>query len=90
MAESINGLDWWSSSFSLEDMNGFTSPIWVHFPQLPLMYWDSFNIAHMTIMIGEPLWMDEHSSYWGQSSFARACVRINLTHKLSPWFGLSA
>ncbi|KAL0911990.1 hypothetical protein M5K25_017930 [Dendrobium thyrsiflorum] len=55
VARSIIGLHRWTSSFSLEDMKGFPSPIWVCFPQIPLMYWDSSNIAHMAAMIGEPL-----------------------------------
>ncbi|KAL0922528.1 hypothetical protein M5K25_006518 [Dendrobium thyrsiflorum] len=71
VAGSIIGLDWWSRSFSLDDMKGFASPIWVQFPRLPLMYWDPSNITRMAAMVGEPLWMDEQSSSWGQSSYAR-------------------
>ncbi|KAL0924126.1 hypothetical protein M5K25_004935 [Dendrobium thyrsiflorum] len=50
------------------------------------MYWDPSNIARMAAMVGELLWMDEQSSSWGQSSYARVCVRIDLTQKLSSGF----
>ncbi|KAL0913762.1 hypothetical protein M5K25_017247 [Dendrobium thyrsiflorum] len=86
VAGSIIGLDRWSRSFSLDDMKGFASPIWVWFPRLPLMYWDPSNIARMAAMVGEPLWMDEQSLSWGQSYYARVCVRIDLTQKLSSGF----
>ncbi|XP_020686371.1 uncharacterized protein LOC110102357 [Dendrobium catenatum] len=65
-------------------MQGLHSPIWVCLPQLQLIYWDVNNITRIANGIGEPLWMDSHTSTWGKSSFACICVRIDLSQKLLP------
>ncbi|KAI0524626.1 hypothetical protein KFK09_004003 [Dendrobium nobile] len=77
-------MDKWTSTFSPSSLHGLHSPIWIRLPQLPLIYWDINNITRIANGIGEPLWMDSHTSTWGKSSFARICVRINLEQKLIP------
>ncbi|PKU64486.1 hypothetical protein MA16_Dca008409 [Dendrobium catenatum] len=79
----IIGLDRWTSTFLPNSLQGLQCPIWVRLPQLPLIYWDTNN-TRLTNVIGEPLWMDSHTSSWGKSSYARICVRIDLTQKMCP------
>ncbi|PKU87285.1 hypothetical protein MA16_Dca009433 [Dendrobium catenatum] len=38
----------------------------------------------MACILGEPLWMDAHTSTWEKSSFARICVRLDLSRPLRP------
>ncbi|PKU77542.1 Uncharacterized protein MA16_Dca018037 [Dendrobium catenatum] len=80
----IVGMDRWSPSASPNSLHGLHSPIWIRLPQLPLMYWDISNITRIANMLGDPLWMDSHTSTWGRSSFARICVRIDLSQQLMP------
>ncbi|XP_020704284.1 uncharacterized protein LOC110115410 [Dendrobium catenatum] len=84
IAGNIIGLDRWDSSCSPNSLHGLRSPIWIRLPQLPLIYWDINNITRIANSLGEPLWMDSHTNKWGRSSFARICVKIDLTQKLLP------
>ncbi|XP_020690227.1 uncharacterized protein LOC110105178 [Dendrobium catenatum] len=78
------GMDKWDSTCSPNSLHGLRSPIWICLPQLPLIYWDLKNITRIANSLGEPLWMDLHTSKWGRSSFARICVRIDVSQKLLP------
>ncbi|PKU59874.1 Uncharacterized protein MA16_Dca028263 [Dendrobium catenatum] len=80
----IIGMDRWSPSATPNSLHGLHSPIWIRLPQLPLMYWDINNITRIANMLGDPLWMDSHTSSWGRSSFARICVKIDLSQQLLP------
>ncbi|PKU61123.1 hypothetical protein MA16_Dca028275 [Dendrobium catenatum] len=82
IAGNIIGMDKWDSTCSPNSLHGLRSPIWICLPQLPLIYWDINNITRIANLLGEPLWMDSHTSKWGRSSFARICVRIDLSQKL--------
>ncbi|PKU61276.1 hypothetical protein MA16_Dca028216 [Dendrobium catenatum] len=84
IAGNIIGMDRWDSSCSPNSLHGLRSPIWIRLPQLPLIYWDINNITRIANSLGEPLWMDSHTSKWGRSSFARICVKIDLSQKLLP------
>ncbi|KAH0438322.1 hypothetical protein IEQ34_026108 [Dendrobium chrysotoxum] len=89
VAGSLLGLDRWSPQYSPSSLRGFHSAVWVRLPQLPLLYWDLTNLTCMANIIGEPLWMDEHTSSWGRSSFARICVRLDLSKPLRPGFWIN-
>ncbi|KAI0519069.1 hypothetical protein KFK09_006509 [Dendrobium nobile] len=84
IAGNILGMDKWSFSYSPASLNGLRSPIWIRLPQLPLLYWDYNNLNRLAHMLGEPLWMDGLTSRRGRSSFARICVRIDLSRNLLP------
>ncbi|XP_020702082.1 uncharacterized protein LOC110113749 [Dendrobium catenatum] len=75
-------MDKWDSTCSPNSLQGHHSPIWIRLPQLPLIYWDLNNITRISNSLGEPLWMDSHKSKWGRSSFARICVKIDVSQKL--------
>ncbi|XP_028551144.1 uncharacterized protein LOC114579729, partial [Dendrobium catenatum] len=77
-------LSLWSPSVTPNSLHGLHSPIWIRLPQLPLIYWDVSNITRIANMLGDPMWMDSHTSSWGRSSFARICVRIDLSQQLLP------
>ncbi|XP_020692234.1 uncharacterized protein LOC110106626 [Dendrobium catenatum] len=84
IAGNIIGMDRWDSTCSPNSLHGLRSSIWIRLPQLPLIYWDINNITRIANSLGEPLWMDAHTSKWVRSSFARICVRIDLSQKLLP------
>jgi len=77
-------MDKWTSYCSPNLLHGLRSQIWIQLPQLPIIYWDIKNITHIANALGEPLWMDSHTSSWGRSSFACICVRIDISKKLIP------
>ncbi|PKU73479.1 hypothetical protein MA16_Dca008043 [Dendrobium catenatum] len=76
------GLDRWSPDFSPTSMEGLSSPVWIHLPNLPLLYWDDDNISRIASRIGTPLWIDAQTGNWGRREYARVCVRMNLANKL--------
>ncbi|KAI0524652.1 hypothetical protein KFK09_004030 [Dendrobium nobile] len=82
IAGNIIGMDKWSPNSSPNSLHGMHSPIWIRLPQLPLIYWDVDNINRIANMFGDPLWMDLHTSSWGKSSYARICVRIDVSQWL--------
>lgn len=82
VAGHIIGLDKWKPSIASKSLEGFTSPVWIRLPNLPLEYWDSQNLARLAASVGEPMLMDEQTSSWGRCSYARVCVRIDLARKL--------
>lgn len=82
LAGNIVRLDKWSTIFNPDSLDAMTSPIWIRLPQLPLLYWDNNSLARVASFIGEPLWLDHQTNSWGQSMYARVCIRINLAEKL--------
>ncbi|KAI0531063.1 hypothetical protein KFK09_000613 [Dendrobium nobile] len=84
IASNIVGMDKWTPNSSPSSLQGMHSPIWIRLPQLPLIYWDADNINRIANMLGDPLWMDSHTSSWGKSSYARICVRIDISQRLLP------
>ncbi|KAI0519785.1 hypothetical protein KFK09_007246 [Dendrobium nobile] len=78
----IVGMDKWSSSFSPESQKGITSPVWIHFPCLPLSYWDEDNISRIASMIGVPMFLDGNSFKRGKREYAHCCVRTDMERKL--------
>ncbi|KAL0906199.1 hypothetical protein M5K25_024673 [Dendrobium thyrsiflorum] len=76
------GLSKWAPDFDPESMNGLFSPVWVRFPNLPLIYWDKKNINRIASMIGRPIWYDEITNVWGKSSYARVCISLDISKQL--------
>ncbi|KAL0925197.1 hypothetical protein M5K25_003512 [Dendrobium thyrsiflorum] len=81
---SLIGLDRWTPEYSPSSLQGLHSAVWVRLPQLPLLYWDLTNLSRIASILGELLWMDEHPTTWCRSSFARLCIRLDLTKPLRP------
>ncbi|KAL0914435.1 hypothetical protein M5K25_014781 [Dendrobium thyrsiflorum] len=80
---SLIAMDCWTPTYSRNSRLELRFAIWVRLPHLPLL-WDHVNLFRIASILGEPLWMDEHTSAWGRSSFARVCVRLDLTKRLRP------
>ncbi|KAL0910541.1 hypothetical protein M5K25_021534 [Dendrobium thyrsiflorum] len=81
---SLLGMVKWTSDYIPNSLARLHSSVWVRLPQLPLLYWDVTNLNRIANFIGEPLWLDSHTSAWGRSSFARMCVRLDLSKPLLP------
>ncbi|KAL0907860.1 hypothetical protein M5K25_022306 [Dendrobium thyrsiflorum] len=82
IAGHLIGLSKWSPSFDPNFMEGLFTPVWVRFPNLPLLYLDKKNIAPISSMIGRPLWFDEVTNIWGKGSYARACICLDISKQL--------
>ncbi|KAL0916021.1 hypothetical protein M5K25_013500 [Dendrobium thyrsiflorum] len=82
IAGRLIGISKWSPSFDPNSMEGLVTPIWVRFPQLPLLYWDNKNIARIASMIGKPLWFDDLTNMCGNSSYARVCICLDISKQL--------
>ncbi|KAL0919941.1 hypothetical protein M5K25_009032 [Dendrobium thyrsiflorum] len=82
VAGSIIGLDCWSPALSSSTLRGFSSPVWIRFPGLPLEYWDATNLGRLATSIGEPLFMDGPTRDLSRCAFARICVRLDLSRSL--------
>ncbi|KAL0919939.1 hypothetical protein M5K25_009030 [Dendrobium thyrsiflorum] len=82
VAGHIIGLDRWSPSLSVSSLRGFSSPVWIRLPNLPLEYWDNINLGRLASAVGEPLFMDGLTSEFHRCAYARLCVRLDLGRPL--------
>lgn len=57
-------------------------PIWVLFPQLPLVYWGDMSIGKIASAIGNPLLTDECTSKKLRVSYARVLIEVDVTKEL--------
>ncbi|KAL0927376.1 hypothetical protein M5K25_001540 [Dendrobium thyrsiflorum] len=84
ISASLLGMVRWSPNYVPNSLSGLHASIWIRLPQLPLLYWDIDNLTRMANFVSEPLWLDAHTSTWGRSSYARMCVRLDLSKPLIP------
>ncbi|XP_020681757.2 uncharacterized protein LOC110099070, partial [Dendrobium catenatum] len=82
VARQIIGVEQWAAGLSSKSLRGFTSPVWIRLPNLPLEYWDASNLVRLAEGIGDPLLMDEQTKLLNRCAFARICVRLDLSKRL--------
>ncbi|KAI0493943.1 hypothetical protein KFK09_024072 [Dendrobium nobile] len=82
VAGQIIGVDQWTTGLSAKSLKGFTSPVWIRLPNLPLEYRDEANLARLAMGIREPLFRDEQTKLWNRCAFARMCIRLDLSKRL--------
>lgn len=61
----------WTADFVLKDDVLRVMPIWVMFPQLPLVFWGEKSIGKIAIALGKPRMMDECTAKKLRVSYAR-------------------
>ncbi|XP_058732852.1 uncharacterized protein LOC131604428 [Vicia villosa] len=72
----------WNPKFTLHDDILRVLPIWVMFPQLPLIYWGERSMGKIASAIGKPLMTDECTSKKLRVSYARVLVEVDVTKEL--------
>ncbi|KAL0919934.1 hypothetical protein M5K25_009025 [Dendrobium thyrsiflorum] len=82
VAGHIIGIDRWSPALSPSNLRGFSSPVWIRLPNLPLEYWDDTNLGRLASSIGEPLFTDIPTPELSRCNYARICVRLELGRPL--------
>lgn len=56
--------------------------VWVHFPDLPVEYFDYNFLMRIGELIGEPKNIDEATSLVSRGRFARMCIEVDITKPL--------
>ncbi|XP_058774501.1 uncharacterized protein LOC131648792 [Vicia villosa] len=72
----------WTPEFQLKDDLLRVLPLWVIFPQLPLLYWGEESIGKIASALGKPLMMDECTAKKLRVSYARVLIEIDVTTEL--------
>ncbi|XP_058777012.1 uncharacterized protein LOC131651365 [Vicia villosa] len=75
----------WSPKFTLQDDILRVLPIWVMFPQLPLVYWGEKSIGKIASAIGKPLMTDECTTKKLRVSYARVLIEVDVTKELKNY-----
>ncbi|KAG0470660.1 hypothetical protein HPP92_017360 [Vanilla planifolia] len=83
------GLDVWTPNFRPSTNSAMHAPVWVRFPALPLLYWDTENIIRIAKSIGDPILLDGWTGDLQRSTYARVCVRMDLSKPLKPGMWLT-
>ena len=52
-------------------------PIWVHFYNIPLEYWNQEGLSYIASMIGKPLHVDKMTASRRRITYARICIEID-------------
>ncbi|XP_058763772.1 uncharacterized protein LOC131637201 [Vicia villosa] len=72
----------WTPTFTLEDDVLRVLPVWVIFPQLPLVYWGDKSIGKIASAIGKPVITDECIRKKLRVSYARVLIEVDVTREL--------
>ncbi|XP_058784859.1 uncharacterized protein LOC131659723 [Vicia villosa] len=75
----------WTHKFTLQDDILRVLPIWVMFPQLPLVYWGEKSLGKITSAIGKPLMTDECTAKKLRVSYARVLIEVDVTKELKQY-----
>lgn len=72
----------WTPEFTLKDDLLRVLPIWVVFPQLPLMFWGENSLGKIASALGKTLITDECSSKKLSVSYERVLIEVDFTMEL--------
>ncbi|PNX83937.1 hypothetical protein L195_g039987 [Trifolium pratense] len=72
----------WTPEFTLKDDLLRVLPIWVTFPQLPLIFWGEKSIGKIASALGKPMMTDECTAKKLRVSYARVLIEIDVTTEL--------
>lgn len=57
-------------------------PLWIKFPNLPLLCWGSDSLSRISSLLGVPMFSDEYTTNQDRVSFARVLVEVDITSSL--------
>ena len=66
----------WEPHMSIEKDRISRIPIWVHFFNVPLEYWNQEGLSYIASMIGKPLHVDKMTVTRRQIIYARICIEV--------------
>jgi hypothetical protein len=75
----------WTLDFTLKDDLLRVLPIWVTFPQLPLIFWGEKSIGKIASAIGKPMMTDECTAKKLRVSYARVLIEVAVTIELTNY-----
>ncbi|XP_058776403.1 uncharacterized protein LOC131650721 [Vicia villosa] len=78
----------WKADFKMLDDMIRTLPLWVMFPQLPLMFWGEKSIGKISSALGKPLMTDECTAKKLRVSYARVLIEIDVTKELPQYINI--
>ena len=68
----------WKPGMDMLNIQLSSIPIWVRFYNIPLEYWTSTCLGHITSTVGIPLHLDPLTENQTKLSFARICVEVGV------------
>lgn len=78
----------WEPNFDPRDAKPSKLLAWVHFPALPVEYFDDEFLVKIGKNAGRPIKVDNTTSLVSKGSFARVCVEIDISKPLISKFTL--
>lgn len=72
----------WTADFKFAKEDLKLVPIWVQFPQLPLVLWGTTSLGKIASALGKPMYMDECTSKKLRVSFARVMIEVDISKQL--------
>lgn len=78
----------WTSDFKLRDDLLRVVPIWVIFPQLPLVFWGDKSIGKISSAFGKSLMTDECTTKKLRVSYARVLIGVDVTTELKDYMNI--
>ncbi|KAL0427388.1 UNVERIFIED_CONTAM: hypothetical protein Slati_2913600 [Sesamum latifolium] len=73
----------WEPSLALRKYKNTQVPIWIKLRQLPIEFWTNEGLSTVASGIGRPLYPDAITKACTRLDFARVCVMLDITSKLS-------
>ncbi|XP_058745862.1 uncharacterized protein LOC131618712 [Vicia villosa] len=73
----------WTPDFTMKDDMIKIVPIWVTFPQLPLVFWGEKCIGKVASVIGKPLMTDECTDKKLRVSYVRVLIEVDISTELT-------
>ena len=77
----------WCPNFDPETATTNSILAWIHFPCLPIEYYDEEFLMRVGSHVGKPIKIDANTSDASCGKFARICVELDLQKPLCPSFG---
>ncbi|XVF24392.1 hypothetical protein REPUB_Repub13aG0124000 [Reevesia pubescens] len=74
----------WTPCFRSEEATIDSVAAWVHFPGMPLEFYDGDILKKMGNILGQTLMIDKNTLVASRGRYARMCVEIDLTKPLIP------
>lgn len=71
--------------FSLKNGLLRVLPMWMMFPQLPLVFWREKSIGKISSAIGKPMMTDKCTTKKLRVSYVRVLIEVDITHELKDY-----
>ncbi|KAH0693411.1 hypothetical protein KY285_020508 [Solanum tuberosum] len=72
----------WTHGFNLAKKFPTKIPLWVEFPNLPMMCWGRNSLSRIDSVVGKPIYADEYTAKQTRISIARMLIEVNISNPL--------